>query len=243
MKKIKGLGISSGIAIGKAFVWETPSFQEVESTIDKTSIKRDIKRLNEAISTTEAQIEKLQQTFEKEVGHQYADIFSFHLALLKDKLFKNEIERIIKEERITSESAVRKVIHRIGKIFKKDEKDFLQDRRRDIMDVMKESSITFGLFYATKPVPDRYVARDLSPVKRSLLIRNISGVYHRNRQCHIPCGNHCQSVGDSCCYCRRKSDNGYKSKDTVIIDGDGRDYNKTVKKIIAEYKKKKKNCP
>ena len=159
------MGISSD-SLGKAFVWETPSFQEVESTIDKTSIKRDIKRLNEAISTTEAQIEKLQQTFEKEVGHQYADIFSFHLALLKDKLFKNEIERIIKEERITSESAVRKVIHRIGKIFKKDEKDFLQDRRRDIMDVIERIIHNLrGSSYAKLNLfPDEIiVARDLSP--------------------------------------------------------------------------------
>ncbi|MGI6596089.1 MAG: phosphoenolpyruvate--protein phosphotransferase [Candidatus Ratteibacteria bacterium] len=244
MKKIKGLGISSGIAIGKAFVWETPSFQEVESTINKTSIKRDIKRLNEAISTTEAQIEKLQQTFEKEVGHQYADIFSFHLALLKDKLFKNEIERIIKEERITSESAVRKVIHRIGKIFKKDEKDFLQDRRRDIMDVIERIIHNLrGSSYAKLNLfPDEIiVARDLSPSQTvSLDKKYIRGFITAIGSATSHAAIIAKALEIPAVIAGEKAITDIKSKDTVIIDGDlGEIIIKPSKKIIAEYKKKK----
>ncbi|MDD3725582.1 MAG: phosphoenolpyruvate--protein phosphotransferase, partial [Candidatus Ratteibacteria bacterium] len=166
MKKIKGLGISPGIAIGKAYVIESPSVQVPEYSIDKSSIEQEIERLNEAINTTELQIKELQQTFQKEVGQQYGDIFSFHLALLKDKWFKSEVERITRDERINSESAVKKAIHHVGKKFKKEAKDFLQDRRRDIIDVIERliNNLRGSSYTGINLFPDEIiVARDLSP--------------------------------------------------------------------------------
>ncbi|MCM8776816.1 MAG: phosphoenolpyruvate--protein phosphotransferase [Candidatus Omnitrophica bacterium] len=243
MKKIKGIGISSGIAIGKAFVLEFPSLQETEYTIDKPAIEKEIERFNDAINMTESQIEELQQTFEKEVGPKYADIFSFHLAILKDKWFKNEVERIIREERINSESAVKKVIHHIGKIFKKEEKDFFQDRRRDIIDVIERiiHNLSGYSYTGMKLFSDEIiVTRDLSPSQTVSIDKNyirgfVTAIGSETSHAAIIA----KALEIPAVVAGEKVITEIKTGDTVIIDGqEGEVIIKPSEKIITEYKKK-----
>jgi len=244
MKKIKGIGISPGIAIGKAFVWEFPSLQETEYTIDKPAIEKELERFNDAINTTEAQIKELQQTFEKEVGSKYADIFSFHLALLKDKLFKSEVERIIREEKINSESAVKKVIHHIGRIFKKEEKDFLQDRRRDFMDVIERiiHNLRGSSHTRIKVFPEEIiVARDLSPsqtvsIDKKYVRGFVTAIGSETSHAAIIA----KALEIPAVVAGEKVTTEIKTGNTVIIDGHtGEVIIKPSAKVIEEYKKKK----
>ena len=243
MKKINGIGISPGIAIGKAFVWESPSLQEKEYTIDRPAIEKEIERLNDAINTTESQIEELQQTFEKEAGSQYADIFSFHLALLKDKWFRSEIERIIREDRINSESAVKKIIHHIGKVFKKEEKDFLQDRRRDILDVIERiiHNLRGTALTEINVFPDEIlVTRDLSPSQTvSIDKRYIRGFITAIGSETSHAAIIAKALEVPAVVGGEKITTEIKSGDTVILDGHtGEVIIKPSKKVVAEYKKK-----
>ncbi|MCM8830040.1 MAG: phosphoenolpyruvate--protein phosphotransferase [Candidatus Omnitrophica bacterium] len=243
MKKIKGIGISPGIAIGKAFVLEFPSLQEREYIIDKSSVDKEIERLNEAINATELQINELKQLFEKQVGKQYSDIFLFHLTLLKDKRFKSEVENIIKEERINSESAIRKVIHRIGGIFKKDTKDFFQDKRRDILDVIERiiHNLQGYSYTGIKVFPDEIiVARDLSPSQTVSIDKNyirgfITAIGSETSHAAIIA----KALEIPAVVGGEKIITEIKTGDTVIIDGQvGEVIIKPSKKIIKEYKKK-----
>lgn len=247
MKKIKGIGISPGISIGKAWVVE-PSFSEgdIEYSIDKSSVEKEIARLNEAINTTEVQIKEFQQKFEKDAGSQYADIFSSHLALLKDKWFKSEIENIIREERINSETAIKKVITRIGKAFKKEEKDFFKDRRRDIMDVVER--IIYNLrgssSYAGFPLyPDEIiVARDLAPSQTVALDKKyirgfITAIGSETSHAAIIA----KALEIPAVVGGEKVLKEIKSGDTVIIDGfKGEVIINPTKEVISEYEKKSK---
>ncbi|MCX8082671.1 MAG: phosphoenolpyruvate--protein phosphotransferase [bacterium] len=243
MKKIKGIGISPGIAIGKAFVLESYSLQDTEYTIDKSTIEKEIARFHDAINTSESQIEELKQTFEKEVGTKYADIFSFHLALLKDKLFKSEVERIIKEEKVNSESAVRKVINQISRIFKKEEKDFHQDRRRDILDVIERiiHNLRGSSYTGIKIFSDEIiVARDLSPsqtvsINKSYIRGFITAIGSETSHTAIIA----KALEIPAVVAGEKIITEIKTGDTVIIDGyTGDVIIKPSKNIIDDYKKK-----
>lgn len=246
MKKIKGLGISPGIAIGRAWVREDTSLHAREYSIDRSSVEKEIERLNEAISTAESQIIELQKTFEKEVGRQYAEIFSFQLALLKDRWFKSEIESIIKEELINSESAVKKVIHRIGKTFKKEEKDFFHDRRRDIMDVIERiiHNLRGSLYTGVRLFPDEIiVTRDLSPSQTVSLDKQyirgfITAIGSETSHAAIIA----KALEIPAIVAGERILSWIKTGDTVVIDGyTGDIIIKPTGKIIEEYKKKQKH--
>ena len=166
MKQIKGIGVSSGVAIGKAWIWENSLLKEPEYTIDESLVDAEIQRFKKALEATEIQIKEMQKNFEKEVGNQYSDIFSFHLAFLKDAVLINETENIIRAEKVNSESALTKVIQKLGREFKKKETDFLKDRRRDLLDVIEKIVLNLrGTSSARiKTFNDEIiVARDLSP--------------------------------------------------------------------------------
>ncbi|MBN1445588.1 MAG: phosphoenolpyruvate--protein phosphotransferase [Candidatus Omnitrophica bacterium] len=175
MKQIKGIGVSSGVAIGKAWIWENSLLKEPEYAIDESSVDVEVQRFNKALESTEIQIREMQRNFERQVGNQYSDIFSFHLAFLKDAVLKNETENIIRDEKINSESALTKVIQKLGREFRKKETDFFKDRRRDLLDVIEKIVLNLrGSSSARiKTFKDEIiVARDLSPSQTVSLDKN-----------------------------------------------------------------------
>ena len=94
MKRLKGIGVSPGVAIGKAWIWDNAFLKYPEYSIDREAVDSEIDRFNEALKKTEAKIKDLQENFKTEAGKQYADIFSFYLAFLKDALLKGETENM-----------------------------------------------------------------------------------------------------------------------------------------------------
>jgi len=138
MKKLKGLGVSPGIAFGKAWIWKTSFLTIPGYMIDKSKVEEEIYRLNEAIIEAEKEIAELQENLRDTAGEEYAEIFSFHRFLLRDKFLREETEKIIRNENVSCENALRKVIQKIGKEFGKKGTDFLKDRRRDLLDVVEK---------------------------------------------------------------------------------------------------------
>ncbi len=175
MKRLRGIGVSAGIAIGKAWVWDNSFLKFPEYSIEKESVEDEIQRFRDALEKTETEIKRLQKNFRDEAGTQYADIFSFHLAFLNDAILKDETEGIIREERINSESALNRVIHKLGREFKKKEADFLKDRRRDLLDVIERIVVNLQGPAASrirKFKDEIIVTRDLSPSQTVSLDKN-----------------------------------------------------------------------
>jgi phosphoenolpyruvate-protein phosphotransferase (PTS system enzyme I) len=243
MKKIKGIGVSSGIAIGKAWIWENLFLKYPEYSIDKNAVDAEIRRFNEALKDTELEIQKIQENFKSVVGKQYADIFSSHIAFLKDARLKDETENIIKDERINSESALNRVIQKLGREFKKKEVDFLKDRRRDLLDVIERviTNLQRPMLSKIKKFNNEIiVAKDLSPSQTVSLDKNYvigfvteigSKTSHAAiiaKALEIPA-----VIGENA---TEKIKNG----DRVIIDGDnGLIFINPEKTVIEEYRDKK----
>lgn len=243
MKRLKGIGVSSGIAIGKAWIWANSFLKSPEYSIDRKSVNAEIQRFNEALKKTEIEIKELQDNFKAEAGKQYADIFSFHLEFLNDALLKDETENIIRDERINSESALNRVIQKLGREFKKKQADFLKDRRRDLLDVIER--IVINLQGPEPPKIKKFkdeiiVTKDLSPSQTVSLDKNYvigfvteigSKTSHAAiiaKALEIPA-----VVGEN-------ATDEIKDGDRIIIDGDaGLVLINPAKTVIAEYRDKK----
>lgn len=138
MEKLRGIGVSSGIAIGKALVWKTLPATFSEYRIDKNKVAEEIIRFENALVETEREILKVQRKIHVNAGAQYGEIFDIHLALLKDKFLRENTINLIQTEQINSESALDKVIKNLAILFQKTPDDFLRGRRKDLLDVVEK---------------------------------------------------------------------------------------------------------
>ncbi len=107
MIELKGLPISKGIAIGKAYVINISNIDLAIETISKNEIKKEIEIFHKALEKTKQNLQNLYVS-RKELG-------LFFISLLDD-ISKNVISTIT-EQRLSAKSALYKEILRIENIF------------------------------------------------------------------------------------------------------------------------------
>jgi phosphotransferase system enzyme I (PtsI) len=166
MKKLKGISASPGIGIGKAqkLIDDFFSFEE-ERRIESSNVEREIKKFYEGVRITEEEIVKIKSNVEKIAGKEYSEIFNFHLSLLKDKNLIERVEKIIRNERVSAETALKKFINylnneKYGNILYKNGKREIFDIFGKLISNIREKYTEF------KNSKNRIiVAKDLSPTQ------------------------------------------------------------------------------
>lgn len=130
---MKGLGTSSGIAIGKVYRYNSPKMNiEKQYIVD---IDREISKLNKGMEVIRKEIEGLYDIALESMGKASAEIFSAHLMILEDpELYKAITERI-QDERVNCEWALIEVSRHYISLFDDIEDEYLKARVIDIKDV------------------------------------------------------------------------------------------------------------
>ena len=114
---LKGIPVSSGIAIGKAFII-SPEKVDIEKTnINPSQVRNEIKRFENAVKIAKIQIDELKNRVSREMGRKYSALFDAHKMMLEDSLFKDEVIILIRLSRVNAEYAVEKIIGKISKTF------------------------------------------------------------------------------------------------------------------------------
>ncbi len=130
---MRGLGISAGIGIGKAFVYKEP-----ELNISKEHIsdpEAELQRLQEAISKAAGQIDDLYEMTLKKTGKKEADVFAAHRMFLEDPEYLSYIKEKILGDRVNSEWALREAADFYTSLFEAMEDEYMRARAADIEDV------------------------------------------------------------------------------------------------------------
>jgi len=98
MKKLTGIPVSSGIAIGKAFLHLDRELPEISRyNIRKNQIDSEIKRLKTAVQEAALEIKALHNRAVKEISKDHADIFAAHLMMIEDVDFQDQIIARLRE--------------------------------------------------------------------------------------------------------------------------------------------------
>ena len=134
---LKGIPASPGIAIGKAFPFDTSQLIVNEKDIKQDAIPSEITRFEEALIKTRSEILAIQKKISKEMGTQHAEIFNAHLLVLEDRMLIEEVIEGLKKERKCVEYIFSKVIEKYIKVFSKMNDEYLKERTSDIEDVGK----------------------------------------------------------------------------------------------------------
>jgi phosphotransferase system enzyme I (PtsI) len=162
---MKGIGVSSGIAIGYVLKKEE-TVQKIErKTIEDSGA--EMKRLNEARQTSIAQLDQIIQKMQQENRDEEAQIFEAHKMLVGDDIFFGEVEQMILKEKVNAEWALQVITDAYIKQFASFEDEYLRERQADLVDI--RNRITKILLGIEEKEPDAVsdemviVAKDLAP--------------------------------------------------------------------------------
>jgi phosphotransferase system enzyme I (PtsI) len=168
MIALKGIGVSPGIVIGKAYLFDKfdthVSFYHLS---DKNLVPQEIKRLKKALKETERQLQRLKTKLNDLGVMEPLYIIDVHTMIVKDRLFVDTTMEHIRNKAVNAEWAVRMTIDKYKEIFDKMEDDYLRGRIGDIQFVGRR--ILRNLAGKKQEASDGIgesvviIARDLSP--------------------------------------------------------------------------------
>ncbi|MBU1262196.1 phosphoenolpyruvate--protein phosphotransferase [bacterium] len=113
MKKLKGIGVSPGIVIGKAYPYKKEGLSAVKRAIKKDEIEHELALLNVAKEKTQDEVYKIRGKILEEFPEGFADIFTVHLALLNDPSLLPKVKKRIEEERVNASYAFSETIKEV----------------------------------------------------------------------------------------------------------------------------------
>jgi len=135
MIKLKGVGASPGIVIGKAYVLDMTKLKISPKKILDEEVEVQINNFKEAVSRTEKEIIRVRDKVQEEMGEEYANIFEAHLLVLKDPLLIFEVSERIRKDHINVEYALWEVLEMITGNISGLEDEYMRERVVDIYDI------------------------------------------------------------------------------------------------------------
>ncbi|MDZ7331295.1 MAG: phosphoenolpyruvate--protein phosphotransferase [candidate division KSB1 bacterium] len=132
--KLRGIGVSPGIAWGRACIFGTPP-KIIPRKIRVGQVARELSRLSQAIEMARRQLEELKERISSHVSSNDANIFDAYLLFLNDPVFLAQIQKKLVEQRINVEAAVDAVIQESITTFSSTHDNYLKERIQDIRDV------------------------------------------------------------------------------------------------------------
>jgi phosphotransferase system enzyme I (PtsI) len=135
---LRGIGVSEGIAIGRAVVVARHDVEVFRIPISDDAVPRELERLRAAREETLREIERNRGRAGSLFGEELSTIFEAHALLLADRSFLDEIERRIARDRVNAEWAVHEVAVDLKQRFAAIDDDYLRERGHDLEDVSRE---------------------------------------------------------------------------------------------------------
>jgi phosphoenolpyruvate-protein phosphotransferase (PTS system enzyme I) len=130
---IKGIGVSPGIVIGKAYIFDRFDTQvPLYHLSSKTLVSQEVKRFKAALKETEIQLQELKNKLRDLGGMEPLYIIDVHIMILKDRRFVDASVANIREKAVNAEWALRMTVDKYREIFEKMEEDYLRGRISDI---------------------------------------------------------------------------------------------------------------
>ena len=164
-KRISGIGVSPGIAIGKVYLLLKKDI--VVSKCPCANVAEEQKKLLEARNKTKEQLLKIRETTAKKVSEEKAAIFDAHITLLEDEDLLEEVNNIIADDKVCAEYALSQGIEVYTKILSEVEDEYLRERAGDLVDIsdrwIRNIQGEEIVDVSNLPKDSIVVARDLTP--------------------------------------------------------------------------------
>lgn len=132
---LRGVGVSAGIAIGRALVLEGPDVAIFRLDLSPEEADREVARFQRAVRRAWRQLRHLRDRVRNEAGEAYARVFEAQILILRDRTLHQETAALIRREHVNAEWAFHTVVGRYTQVFSQLGDQALRDRGTDIEDV------------------------------------------------------------------------------------------------------------
>ena len=133
---LHGLGVSGGIAIGRAMLMSHATLEVSHLTIAPRMVDKEIARFEAAIKAVKSELETMKETTE----HAPAELAAFidiHTMFLEDPELVDKPREIIRERRCNAEWALVQQMEDIVEQFEQFEDPYLRERKFDVVQVVE----------------------------------------------------------------------------------------------------------
>lgn len=127
-----GIGVSPGIAIGRALLLHRPTDLSPERTIAHDEVHGEVQRLRDAITLSRQQLEAVHRQAEEHPTPEPRLIIEAHLLILDDTMLVSKTIATIEQELVDAETALRRTLLRIRQLFEAIKDEYLRERRSDV---------------------------------------------------------------------------------------------------------------
>lgn len=165
---IHGIGISGGVAIGRAHLLAHGVDEVSHYAIASSDIEQEIARFDSAVATVRNELESLKQNSLSSAPEELNAFLNLHLMLLNDETLSVAPRDLIHQQQCNAEWALKQQADTLLDQFEAIEDAYLRERRADVMQVVERVlKVLLG-----HPGPSQQevdgngrilVARDLSP--------------------------------------------------------------------------------
>lgn len=166
-----GLGVSPGIAFGRAYLIGRDTLKAPRHHIEADDIDTEVARLYKAIAASDKQLAKIKEKLASENESDY-HIITAHQMMLHDEHLVGAAVEYIRDETINAEWALRRAVDDIRGVFDSIEDQYLRERRSDVEFVFERvlRNLLGRDTGPLQPPPDAIVvAYDLSPADTATL--------------------------------------------------------------------------
>ena len=135
IRAYKGIGVSPGIAIGRALIIEKRVASVYRVPISEEEISGEVTRFFESIEKTRDELLVLKDKVSRSMGEEYASIFEAHAMMVSDPSFADKVVQKIEEEQVNAEWALAEVQEELQARFASFDDEYLRERVADVKDV------------------------------------------------------------------------------------------------------------
>jgi len=133
--KLTGLGVSPGVAFGRALVFRHHAF-DVRYRVPAPAVDAELARLETARARARRQLAEIKDRVARVAGPDHAYLFEAQLLMLDDPMIRGRAEALVRDERLNAEWAVRQAGEELTRLFDEAEDHYLRERKGDVADVI-----------------------------------------------------------------------------------------------------------
>jgi len=134
VEQLKGIGVSSGIAVGPALV-AIQRTQVIRFPIGPDRVARELSALERARIRSREQLQQIHHRIAQSRGAELAAIFDAQLLMLDDPMLVGRAATIVCEERVNAEWAVQRALDEVATVFDDIQDPYLHERKGDLHDI------------------------------------------------------------------------------------------------------------
>jgi phosphotransferase system enzyme I (PtsI) len=136
MLTLHGTGVSSGIAIGKAYVLHRERPEVPEYVLPRGLIEDEVTRFHRAVDDARSQLSYIRDHVPRSAPAEIVSIMDTHLLILQDQMLSETPAELIRSRQMNAEWALKTQGDALAAVFEQMEDPYLRNRKVDVAQVV-----------------------------------------------------------------------------------------------------------